>query len=215
MGDTAYVVTFRETDPLFVIDLSNPEKPQVKGQLKIPGFSEYLHPINENTLLGLGVNTVVTKYGGVIEDGLKLSLFDVSDPSDPKETATYLLGNMGSTSEALQNHKAFMYYPEQKLMGFPATIYTSQGTDANDPWSGERTVSFAGYLVITANDNGFDIVGTIPNDGVKSESGFMRYDSGNTIERGIYIGKTLYTTSQAKIKAFSLDTFEQIGELEY
>lgn len=215
MGDTAYVVTFRETDPLFVIDLSNPAKPAVKGELKIPGFSEYLHPIDENTLLGLGMNTIVTKYGGVAEDGLKLSLFDVSDPTNPKEKVSYLLGNMGSTSEALENHKAFMYYPELKLVGFPATIYTTQGTTANDPWSGERTVGFAGYLVVKVNDSGFDIVGTIPNDGAESELGFMRYDSGNTIERGIYIGKTLYTTSEAKIMAFSLDTFEQIGELKY
>lgn len=215
MGNTAYVVTFRETDPLFVIDLSNPAKPKVKGQLKIPGFSEYLHPIDENTLLGLGMNTVVTKYGGVAEDGLKLSLFDVSDPTDPKEKASYLLGNIGSTSEALQNHKAFMYYPEKKLVGFPATIYTSQGASADNPWSGERTVSFAGYLVVKVNDSGFEIVGTIPNDGAKSESGFMRFDSANAIERGIYIGKTLYTTAEAKIMAFSLETFEQIGELKY
>ena len=215
MDDTAYVVTFRQTDPLFVIDLSNPAKPVVKGELKIPGFSEYLHPIDKDTLVGLGVNTVVNKFGSVAEDGLKLSLFDVSDPTAPKEKATYLLGNMGSTSEALSNHKAFMYYPEQKLIGFPATVYTTQGGEANNPWAGQRNVSFSGYLVIKVNDNGFDVVGTIPNDSNKSVSGFMRTDTSNAIERGIFIGQTLYTTAQARIMAFSLDDFKQIGELEY
>ncbi len=215
VGETAYVVTFRETDPLFVIDLSNPAKPQVKGQLKLPGFSEYLHPIDKNTLLGLGVNTVVTPYGGVVQDGLKLTLFDVSNPANPKEKASYLLGNMGSTSEVLQNHKAFMYYPEHQLIGFPATIYTTQGATPQDPWSGAQQVSFAGYLVIKIKADGFEIAGTLPNEGDGAASGFMRYDSGNTIQRGIYVGNTLYTVSPARITAYSLDSFARTGELKY
>ncbi|WMJ84036.1 beta-propeller domain-containing protein [Oscillospiraceae bacterium LTW-04] len=215
VGETAYVVTFRETDPLFVIDLKDPAKPVVKGQLKLPGFSEYLHPIDQNTLLGLGVNTVVTQHGGVFQDGLKLSLFDVSDPTNPKEKASFLLGNAGSTTEALQNHKAIMYYPEQRLIGFPATIYTVQGASANNPWSGSQQVSFAGYLVVRIEADGFEIIGTLPNEDSSSSTGFMRYNSSNTISRGIYIGKTLYTISPARIMAYSLDNFERIGELKY
>lgn len=215
VDETAYVVTFRETDPLFVIDLSNPAKPQVKGQLKLPGFSEYLHPIDKNTLLGLGVNTVVTQYGGVVQDGLKLTLFDVTNPANPQEKASYLLGNMGSTSEALQNHKALMYYPEQQLIGFPATIYTTQGATPQDPWSGAQQVSFAGYLVIKIKADGFELAGTLPNEQDGAASGFMRYDSGNTIQRGIYVGRTLYTVSPARVTAYSLDSFERTGELKY
>ncbi len=215
VGDTAYVVTYRQTDPLFVIDLQDPTKPVVKGQLKLPGFSEYLHPINENTLLGFGVNTVVTQYGGVVQDGLKLSLFDVSDPANPKEKASYRLGNTGSTSEALQNHKAIMYYPEQQLIGFPATIYTVQGATADNPWSGSQQVSFAGYLVVKIKDDGFEVVGTLPNEGANSDTGFMRANLSNAISRGIYIGKTLYTVSPSRITAYSLDNFEPIGQLNY
>lgn len=215
IGETAYVVTFRETDPLFVIDLKDPTKPVVKGQLKLPGFSEYLHPIDQNTLLGLGVNTAVTQHGGVIQDGLKLSLFDVSDPTNPKEKASFLLGNARSTTEALQNHKAIMYYPEKQLMGFPAIIYTAQGASTENPWSGSQQVSFAGYLVIKIKPDGFEIVGTLPNDDPSSSSGFMRYNLDDTVSRGIYIGKTLYTVSPARIKAYSLDNFQQIGELKY
>ncbi|MDF3004243.1 MAG: hypothetical protein K0S22_715 [Oscillospiraceae bacterium] len=215
VGETAYVVTFRETDPLFVIDLKDPAKPVVKGQLKLPGFSEYLHPIDQNTLLGLGVNTVVTQHGGVIQDGLKLSLFDVSDPTSPKEKASFLLGNARSTTEALQNHKAIMYYPEQQLMGFPAIIYTAQGASADNPWSGSQQVSFAGYLVLKIKPDGFEIVGTLPNEDPGSSAGFMRSNLDDTISRGIYIGKTLYTVSPARIKAYSLDNFQRIGELKY
>ena len=214
VGAIAYVVTFRETDPSFVIDLSDPAKPQVKGQLKLPGFSEYLHPIDQNTLLGLGMNTMVTQYGGVVQDGLKLTLFDVSNPASPKEKASYLLGNMGSTSEALQNHKAFMYYPEQQLIGFPATIYTTQGATPQDPWSGAQQVSFAGYLVLKIKADGFEIAGTLPNED-SGTGGFMRYELGNTIQRGIYVGKTIYTVSPARITAYSLDGFEQTAQLKY
>ena len=215
MGETAYVVTFKETDPLFVIDFSDPTKPIVKGELKIPGFSEYLHPIDENTLVGLGMNTYVNHNGGVIEDGLKLSLFDVSDPTDPKETASYLIGNTQSSSEALTNHKAFMYYPEKKLIGFPATVYTSYGATSARPWNGERKLSFSGYLVIRVADDRFSVVGTVPDGGNQSAGGFMRNDLDQAIERGIYIGNTLYTFSQSRIMAFSIDDFTQIGEYKY
>lgn len=215
IGDMAYVVTFRETDPLFVIDLSDPASPTVKGQLKIPGFSEYLHPIDENTLIGLGNNTVTTKYGGVITDGLKLSLFDVSDPLDPKEKCSLILGNRGSESEALNNHKAFLYYPEKKLIGFPASIYTTYGATHDSPYSGESRLSFGGYIVIKVNDNSFDIVGTLSSTGENSLSGFMHSEPDDVIERAIYIGDTLYTLSGSNITAFSLNDFSRIGALKY
>ena len=215
MGDTAYVVTFKETDPLFVIDLSDPKKPVVKGELKIPGFSEYLHPIDSNTLIGLGKNTYVNQHGGVVEDGLKLSLFDVSDPTDPKESSSYLIGNVGSHSEALDNHKAFMYYPKKNMIGFPATIYTSYGASIDRPWSGESRLSFGGYLVAEIKNDKFNVIGTISDNGKEGQNGFMRNDFGESIERGIYIGNTLYTFAQNKIMAFSFDNFEQIGEFRY
>ncbi|MEG1774729.1 MAG: beta-propeller domain-containing protein, partial [Oscillospiraceae bacterium] len=213
MDDTAYVVTFRQTDPLFVIDLSDPKKPVVKGELKIPGFSEYLHPIDENTLVGIGYNTLTNRYGNVMTDGLKLSLFDVSDPTDPTETASLLLGNIGSESEALSNHRAVMWYPEMRLLGFPATLYTVRGTSADDPWSGDHTLAFAGYLVVRVNDDGFEVVGQLAND--QSAQGFLRYDLDSSIERGLYIGKTLYTAAPGKLTAYSMDDFKQIGELVY
>lgn len=107
MQDRAYLVTFKQTDPLFVIDLKNPVNPRVLGELKIPGFSNYLHPYDNDYLIGIGKDTKETEWGGVRTLGLKLSLFDVSDVSDPKEVDTYVMGDAGSDSIALNDHKAF------------------------------------------------------------------------------------------------------------
>lgn len=215
LGNTAYLVTYRQTDPLFVIDLSNPKKPVVKGELKIPGFSEYLHPIDEDTLLGFGRNTVVTQWGDSSEDGLKLSLFDVSNPSDPKEISSYLLGNAGSSSDVLDNHKAFLYDPQRKLAGFPATIRTASGARVGEPWSGDRTVTFSGYLLVKVNEDGFELYGTLPSEGGNPAEGFQRSDPANAIERGVYIGNTFYTIASGRIRAYSLDGLEPLGELVY
>lgn len=215
IGTTAYVVTFKETDPLFVIDLSDPAKPVLKGELKLPGFSEYLHPVDENTLIGLGSNTVSLKGGGVITDGLKLSLFDVSDPLSPREKYNCLIGNRGSDSAALQDHKAFMYYEQKGIFGFPASVYTSFGASASDPYSGESRLAFSGYLLLKATDSGFELVATLSPAETHDSYSIMRNDLDSAIERGIYIGDTVYTVSDSGITAYSLDTLSQIGSMKY
>ncbi len=215
LGNTAYLVTWRQVDPLFVIDLSNPKRPVVKGELKIPGFSEYLHPIDQNTLLGFGRNTLINQWGGSSEDGLKLSLFDVSNPTDPKEITSYLLGNSGSESVALENHKAFLYDPQNKLIGFPATIHTSEGASISRPWGGSSDVTFSGYLLFTVTEDGFELAATLPSEGGGVAEGFHRTDPAHSIDRGVYIGKTFYTIANGRIRAYSLDDFKQIGELAY
>lgn len=88
MGDIGYFVTFKETDPLFSVDLSDPEKPEIIGSLKIPGFSDYLHPYGEGRLLGIGMNV---DEETMVTDGVKLTMFDISDPTDVKEEDTYIL----------------------------------------------------------------------------------------------------------------------------
>ncbi len=212
IGTMGYIVTFRQTDPLFAIDLSDPANPKVVGQLKIPGFSQYLHPLNSDTLIGLGVNTSLTQGGGIVQDGLKLSLFDVSDPVNLSETDVYSMGNIGSYSEALNNHKAFMYYPEKGLIGFPTTIYTTTGSRAGDPWSGERNLTFNGYMVFKVSEDGFKLAGTISSD--DSGDGFKRTSNDNAISRAIYLGDTLYTISNGRVASYSLSSFEQLKVLD-
>ncbi len=123
MGDMGYIVTFRETDPLFAIDLSDPKNPQVLGELKIPGFSEYMHPIDDETLIGIGEETMVDVYGNVIGLGLKLSLFDVSDPENPTESHKYLFGD-NTYSYAMYDHKAFYYNADKGIIAFPFEDYS-------------------------------------------------------------------------------------------
>ena len=212
-GDTAYVVTFRQTDPLFVIDLSDPTSPTVKGQLKIPGFSEYLHPVGENLLIGLGQNTTETSYGSVITDGLKLSLFDVSDPANPTELANTVIGNNGSYSAAIDAYKAFLYDERAGRIGFPATVCRTYGATVDNPWGTSSSVVFSGYLVYSFDRNGFTRVGEIPDDA--SDDPLAHSDSDRTIERGVVIGDAIYTVSGGRIGKYSYDTFRLLKELTY
>jgi uncharacterized secreted protein with C-terminal beta-propeller domain len=127
IDDVLYLVTFRQVDPLFTIDLSNPAQPKVAGELKIPGFSSYLHPVGEGKLLGIGRDADET---GRIR-GLQVSLFDVSDIYNPRREAQYLItsdvkppdgqvlwpGSTGSIAE--HDHHAFSYFPEQGILAIP------------------------------------------------------------------------------------------------
>jgi len=121
MGDIAYFVTFRETDPLFAADVSDPTNPVILSALKIPGFSEYLHPWSDGQLLGLGMTTVThsSEHGSwVTTDGMKLSMFDISDPADVTEENVLPIASYGS--EALYNHKAILVDRAKNLIAFPA-----------------------------------------------------------------------------------------------
>ncbi len=112
IGNRAYLITFRVTDPLYVVDLSDPSDPYIAGELKISGYSDYLHPITENLLLGIGKEAVPAAatfpgdIGGAWYQGIKLSLIDVSDPTTPREVDTVEIGKRGSQSIALQEHHA-------------------------------------------------------------------------------------------------------------
>ena len=116
MGDTGYFVTFRQVDPLFSVDLSDPEHPEIIGALKIPGFSEYLHPYGDGLLLGLGM---ATDDEGITTTGVKLSMFDISDPSDVKETDSLVLEDMYYT-DAAYDYRAVYTDAENGLFGFVA-----------------------------------------------------------------------------------------------
>ncbi len=119
LGDTAYVVTFREVDPLYVVDLRDPAAPQVAGELKIPGFSSYLHPLEPGRLLGVGQDA--TGDGRVT--GAKVSLFDVSDPADPREVDVWTMPD--ASSEVGWDHHAFLYWPPEEIAALPLQAWAS------------------------------------------------------------------------------------------
>jgi uncharacterized secreted protein with C-terminal beta-propeller domain len=128
VGDRAYVVTFRQVDPLFTIDLSDSAHPRVAGELKVPGFSTYLHPISEDLLLGLGRDIDPETQQ---DRGLQLSLFDVSDLSSPKRLATYKLSDDFANSEAEYDHHAFAYFSDKQIVAVPVTEYGGIVTDGD------------------------------------------------------------------------------------
>ena len=116
MGDRGYMVTFKQVDPLFVLDLSDPESPKVLGELKIPGYSDYLHPYDENHIIGIGKDTEVTEGDWVLFQGVKMALFDVSDVENPIELHKVVIGERGTDSEALYDHKAFLFDKDRNLL---------------------------------------------------------------------------------------------------
>jgi len=138
MGDRCYLVTFMNTDPLFVIDLSKPTNPQVLGNLTMPGYSDYLYPYDATHLIGLGKDTVETGSGFAWYQGLKLSLFDVSDVTAPKEVSRFIIGDRGTSSEALYDPKAFLFDPSRNLLVLPVELYlvnadTTPSPDGKEP----------------------------------------------------------------------------------
>ncbi len=209
MGDKAYVVTYKTVDPLFVIDLSNPTTPKVLGELKIPGYSSYLHPFGENYLIGFGEDSVEKLYINwegeqdvvAYANGLKMAIFDVSDYSNPKELYSIKIGNRGSYSELLDNHKALLFDEEEGIFAFPAYLTDDAGLyDDGTPKYGDKM--FSGALVYDVSlENGITLRGKVEHE--------------NEIERIVRIGNKLYTLSDGTIKSSDLTTVEEIDSLEY
>lgn len=179
MGDTGYFVTFRQVDPLFSVDLSDPSDPKIIGELKIPGFSEYLHPYGDGLLLGIGMDV---DEEGVTTDGVKLSMFDVSDPSDVKETQNYVLEGMYGT-DAGYDYRAVFADVEKNLFGFMAYgdpneyfVFTygedgfkevfsrelnGYGENTRGLYAGDRFYLVSGYTVESYTLDGFEKVDDI------------------------------------------------------
>lgn len=211
MQNKAYMVTFKQTDPLFVIDLSTPTNPKVLGKLKIPGFSNYLHPYDENTLIGIGKETSENQWGGVNAKGLKISLFDVSDIANPKEAAKYELGESGSNSEALSDHKAFLFSREKELLAIP--VHLTQKTAGND----YARYVFSGAAVFKITRNSIDLKGKIEHSDSNIENSNVKeryYYNSNPVRRCLYIGDDLYSVSNQFIKINQLSDLSEVKKLE-
>lgn len=226
MGDRAYMVTFKTVDPLFVIDLKDAKNPKILGALKIPGYSDYLHPYDENHIIGFGKDTIeiVNKDNKGNEIGrnayylgMKIALFDVSDVSNPIEKFKENIGDRGTESELLHNHKALLFSKEKNLMAFPVTVMEVKEKSKKNNELAYGEFAFQGAYVYSIDlQNGFKLRKAISHiskeDYLKSGSNW--YQSGNNVERIIYIGEELYTLSKSMIKAHDLGSMKQKGELK-
>jgi len=186
VGDRGYVVTFKQTDPLFVLDFKDPAKPVVAGQLKIPGFSSYLHPYKENMLIGIGKEVTDNGAQGVNVQGIKLSLFDVTDPANPKEVASLGLGGRGSDTAVLFDHKAFLLIPEKDLVAIPMSL-TKPGSDNYSP-------EFQGLGVFKIETDKIAELGRVYHP-LSAKQRALGYTNSDPISRSLFIGDYLYTLS--------------------
>jgi inhibitor of cysteine peptidase len=179
--DRAYVVTFRQIDPLFVIDLSNPEDPVVTGELKMPGYSQYLHPMGDTHLIGVGRET--NDWGRVL--GMEVSLFDVSDPTNPIVDDKLPLGGVASPlaygRTNLSDHRAFSYFDSHQILALPISV---------EAW---RSQGESSVLLLRID----------PESGI-SEVGKIEFDDSRVL-RTFRIGDVIYSLSDTEIQAHDLN----------
>jgi inhibitor of cysteine peptidase len=210
LGDRGYLVTFRQVDPLFVLDLATPQDPHVIGELTLPGFSEYLEPIDANHLVGIGVDASRATRGS----GLKLSLFDVSDSANPREVANYTFGGTYASSEAQYDHHAVLWMPptqqRQGLLVIPVQTYDYT---VDSRYGG---TSFQGAYVFAVDPfQGFTLLAKIAHDPIATGMDYYgsSYTYTPTVRRSLYIGDTLYTISDSAIKANALVGFAEVASV--
>jgi uncharacterized secreted protein with C-terminal beta-propeller domain len=193
--ERGYVVTFRQTDPLYVLDLRNAAAPKVAGELKIPGYSGYLHPIGENLLLGVGQSGVDARNGpsqpvrgGQV--GVQFSLFDISDPASPRRIDTQTYG--GGAAAAEFDPKAFLYWQPRNLIIAPTNFHGDhQGKGA-----------FSGLVLLRANADGLTELGRLAST-----------EPYGTAARSMVIGDSVYILTDHTLQANSLRTHRAIDTL--
>ena len=226
MGDKGYLVTFRRTDPLYTLDLSQPTEPTVKGELKIPGFSSYIHPLGKDKLLTVGQNA---DANGRVK-GAHLQIFDVSDLSNPRRTAHYELttGRGTSRSTAQWDHHAFTYNARKNILALPLTVYGYHAHGGH----------FNGLVLVKVNPDaggtdhesvgsgpgrGFHEVGAIDHSDLAQRAACARSPYAcqrpvrnywnAPINRSIFMDDYVYTLSTQGIKVNQLKTLNQLAAL--
>ncbi|MBR1738123.1 MAG: beta-propeller domain-containing protein [Firmicutes bacterium] len=222
VGKRAYMVTFVETDPLFVIDLSDIKEPKILGEFKIPGFSNYLHPYDDNHLIGFGRDTEAETYiprtytpldgektehipvepvTRVYTKGIKISMFDVTDVSDPKESFNEIIGDSSTYSEILDNHKALLFDKEKNLFSIPVYNYYYSSDEES------------GAYVYSVGEDSFElkakITHTIDEEGEDEEAPLADY-----VTRALFIGNNIYTISGSYVMANNTNDFSVTGKIE-
>ena len=211
MGTRGFVVTFHRIDPLFTLDLSDPTNPEVKGELEIPGYSDYLHPLGENHLIGVG-RTVVTmsSWGGEEPGAAQLSLFDVSDLSNPTLVQQIELGGMHSWSFVTQTHKAFTLVPEQGLLAIPMRL-----TDVGTTYSEYDLDPFYGVVCFDVDtETGFTERGRLAAVNGSDDGYETWYPDRYPWFRAAFIGDTLYALSADGVAAANVNDLADTTTLE-
>ncbi len=200
MGPRGYLVTFIQIDPLFVLDLTDATAPVILGELKVPGYSDYLHPYGEDRLIGVGRSTKATQWGGVIPDAVQVSLFDVSDPTDPTLIDQIEVGGEGSMSDVSTTHKAFTLMPEMEMLALPVRLWPD-GQAYYGP-------AYDGVLCLDVDaDTGFTELGRLAS---------VTYEDQWWTEwrRAAFIDDDLYAITPAGVRAADIADIGTTSEVE-
>src|SRR5213594_1889776 len=215
MGDRAYLVTFKRTDPLFVIDLKDPAKPTLLGQLNVTGVSDYLQPYDGSHLIGIGKSAQdVAWENAALFLGLKLSLFDVTDPHKPVDLSDFTIGERGTNSPALTDQKAVLVEKSLNLLVIPIEVWgqppASGSYGGYYPYS--QAISQGAYVFHVSSENGIVFIGAISHfpDQVPVNLAVSAY----YVTRSLYIGNVLYTISGAMVKMNNLTDLSSLGSID-
>lgn len=204
IGPRGYLVTFVNIDPLFTLDLSDPTAPQVIGELKVPGYSSYIHPWGDNYLVTVGKDAIELD-GFAWYQGVQLSIFDIRDFAKPQLLHKAVLGDRGTTSEALYNHKAFTFWEAEGLMALPIDLYEHQSEPEYPYTYGEFT--FKGlYVYRVGIDDGFEFIGRISTSSDLEEYGYYY----NDWTRGVFIVDNIYAVTPEVVKSAKINDIEGI-----
>ncbi|MBM4319459.1 MAG: hypothetical protein FJ125_05725, partial [Deltaproteobacteria bacterium] len=209
LGERGYVVTFKKTDPLFVLDLGDVQAPRVAGELHIPGFSTYLHRLDDGHLMSIGYDAEEQGDFAYFQ-GIQLQIFDVRDMADPQLAHREVIGTRGSTSDAATNHMAFTYFRARQALALPIAICEG-GAGGR---FGDR-LTFSGLLVYRATaDEGFTLLGRVAHEEPDGQSASGRCSSwwtrsSSKVKRSVFLEDYVFSISDEKVKVNHLDRLEQ------
>lgn len=209
IGDRGFLVTFVNIDPLFTIDLSDPTAPKVVGELKVPGYSDYIHPLGDDYLLTIGKDTLPSDQEDFAwYQGVQLSIFDIRDFANPLLLHKEIIGARGTQSEALHNHKAFTFWVSQNLLAIPINLYEHL-TPPEQPYT-YGTQTFNGlYVYRVSTENGFEFVGRISTDSEDSGYSYAWWT------RGIFVDETVYAVTNDLVRSAPIEDPKNVSTILY
>ena len=220
--DRAYIVTFENMDPLWTIDLSNPTSPTIMGELKVPGVSTYIHPLSDDAILTIGLGPADEETGlGLDWSNTRLSLFNVSNFSDPQETQTLSLspvedptdGWAWAWSEATWEHKAFQYWAPKGMLAVPLNTYRYDYYYDEDGHYHYEYDWVSKLMIVNITEEGMELHGEVDHSQFYDTEEYHWWSSYN-IRRSIFMGDYIYAISHAGITVTHLDTLEEVDTLQ-
>lgn len=206
--DRGYIVTFKKTDPLFVFNLSDPNNLTIAGELKIPGFSTYIHPMDDNHLLSIGYDSAESDSGSFAWfQGIMLQIFDVADMTNPQLTHKEVIGTRGSTSDAATNHLAFNFFKPRDLLAIPMVI--CEGGSGGGSYG--DTMTFSGLMVYkVTTDTGFEYLGGVSHEDPQTQEEEGYYwrspcanwwtNSNSKVKRSVFMDDYVFSVTEDEIR---------------